>query len=258
MAALSKFSRLYGFGIFLPFFILNIIEYAIEHIRYLVYDSLLVGGAFEVIITLFGGAVDLLEALIPVAIGAVMLLVFAEGGLRASLITGGCLALSRFFYLVPHYYMSNIFSGFDSFESLGFGTLSSAGIILLFSVEIAICFFLGLLPCFLKAKKTGKAMGDIIIADLEKREPLDVGNKVTGYAAIFAALMFLKMFALATYDVISVLIKYSGTYPSRLLIPTLLEYGFAILILVLTHFVGLWTIRIFTKNNKTEEIDNNE
>lgn len=247
---MSKFSRLYGFGAFLPFFILNIIEYAIEHIRYLVYDSLLVGGAFEVIITLFGGAVDLLEALIPVAIGAVMLLVFAEGGLRASLITGGCLALSRFFYLVPHYYMSNIFSGFDSVESLGFGALSSVGIILLFSVEVAICFFLGLLPCFLKAKKTGEALGDIILRDLERREPLDVGNKVTAYAAIFASVMFLKMFALATYDVISVLVKYSGAYPSRLLIPTILEYVFAILVLVLTHFVGLWAIRLLTKKQQ--------
>lgn len=251
VCALGKFSRLRGFGAFLPFLILNIIEYAIEHIRYLIYDSVLVGDAFEVIITLFGGAVDLIEALIPVAIGAVMLLVFAESGLPSSLITGGCLVLSRFFYLVPHYYMSNIFSGFDSVESLGFGTLSSVGIILIFSLEVAICFFLGLLPCFLKGRKTGEAMGDIVLRDLERREPFDVGNKVTAYTAIFALIMFGKMFGIATYDVISILIKYSGAYPSRLIIPTLLEYGFSILVLVLVHFVGLWFIKKLNIGDET-------
>lgn len=257
VCALDKIRSLRGFGAFLPFLILNIIEYGIEHIRYLVYDSVLVGDVFELIITLFGGAVDIIEAIVPCAVGAVMLLVFAEGGLRVSLLTGGALALSRFFYLVPHYYMSNIFSGFDSIESLWLGAFSSVGIILLFSAEVAICFFLGLLPCYLKGKKTGEDMKNIIHSDALRRESLDVGNKVTAYVAIFALIMFCKMFAIVTIDVVSVLIKYNGQLPSRLLLPVVLEYAFAIVILVLTHFVGLMIVRRLTEN-KTASLGENE
>lgn len=246
---MDRFSKLRGFGAFLPFVLLNIIEYAIEHIRYLIYDSLLVGEAFEVIMTLFGSAVDILEAIIPVAIGAVMLLVLADAGLRASLITGGCLVLSRFFYLLPHYYMSNIFSGYDSLESIGLGALASLGIMLLFTLELAVCVLLALTPSLLRARRTREGVREILLSALDKHEPFDVGNKVTAYVGIFALLIFVKMFSIVTADVISVLIKYSGTYPSRLLLPTVLEYGFAIIILILAHFLGLQIIKRLNKSS---------
>ena len=110
---------------FIAVALLGVFNYLFAHLAYLNMNSD-VGLVYEYI-TLYISKV--LGFVIPVAISALAMLIYANEGARASASFTLTLSSARVFYYLPYYYIIYIYNyGYDTVESLALSLISSVGV----------------------------------------------------------------------------------------------------------------------------------
>ena len=94
-----------------------------------------------------------IDLLIPLSAAVILLIISVYDGMRAALIRGIFIALTRFLYLFPYYYLYFVYDGYDSIESCMHSAIwSIVGCVALYAV-IALCF---LVMHFIFRKRAGE------------------------------------------------------------------------------------------------------
>ncbi len=222
---------------FFALFWLSLIEYALEHAMYLLFEASLSAGVYMVIAEVLTRLVTVLELVIPALTSLFVLFSYIDGGARRASRMSLSLVAARVIYLIPHYYMTHIASGYDTPESLVLSLFSTVFILLLYFAEVSLITFIGLLPAYLRAKKLGREPSSLLINDLSIHAPLDIGNLGCAFIATASIAQFIKSVISVTVDVVTALMKYGSAYPAQMVIASLLDYLIAIAMLVVIHLL---------------------
>lgn len=246
---------------------LSVGEYAIEHLLYLFVDGAVSGGigitadALSGIGLIFGYISQLTEVFTLSLASTLALLSYATSGPGRTAACAGVAVAARLAYLVPHYYMTFMSYGYDSFEALLALLPMCLFILALYYVGISLGVILGALPARLRAKRNGGNSKEMIISDTYERATLDLGNSSTAAIAIISLLAtFIPLCAVIT-DTVTLLVNRGGSVTPLMLLEILFDFLFILVTFTVTHAIissiksKLLSVNPEQTNNNTKSAD---
>ncbi|MBR2930659.1 MAG: hypothetical protein IKC32_05470 [Clostridia bacterium] len=223
------------------FLILFAVQYGIEHLVYLLRDAVF-SGAVKLDAQALSG-IGLFANMAVVAVDVIALgylalrtvNALASGGVKDALITSSVLSFSRLVYLVPHYYMSFISTGYDTVEALLLLLPLSLFIIIVYIFEVLFVSALACLPAFVRYKKTGVSVADQLKDAASEAPRFDVGNAFSAAIALLATGSILKQLVTVIVNTVFTIIDKGSSLGGDVILSIVWDFVFVLLLWILTH-----------------------
>ncbi len=188
--------------------------------------------------------------------------VFALSGfvIKNALLYCLILAIPRFFYLLPYYYLYAIAYGNDSIESLSFSFCVTLGLILALAVYIFILYIViyfisraliirrlkSELPIYKQKNLTDNDKAELklrLTEELDSEMPLqkilDISNPVSAAILCAAALEFVYLFIRELIGAVDYLTDYAGTYTGGEIFYMVFSFTFILFKALLSYSVAV-------------------
>lgn len=237
---------------FIAVALLGVFNYLFAHLAYLNMNSD-VGLVYEYI-TLYISKV--LGFVIPVAISALAMLIYANEGARASASFTLALSSARVFYYLPYYYIIYIYNyGYDTVESLALSLISSVGVILFTSLFTLITISLSVL-ILKKQGDNGTALSpsQMLCDSLSRRQEITELTSGANLAFLISSLLSLLCSIIPEIiDTVTFFIEYGFDYTPGEVLTIMGNY---LLLFALT--VGSYIISSYLRNRFLSSHDDSE
>ncbi len=254
-----KYTKLTVLGLSIAYILLFAAFYVTDYLT-----SVMIVEIGDALYYIIHALTSILEYCLPL-LSAVTVLVISLEKLGRAAVSSLLLALPRFFYLLPYYYLYEIAYGNDSFESLGLSMLISAGLIALLWGHI---FLLYSVMRYFILRGISRSLGEELPpmrkrAEGERKELLLRAKDNFGEAlgvrsvldlsvpvisGIFAAAFLDFLFALIVecINAASYLIEYAGSYTPEEIGLMTASFLFILLRLILAHIFAVLIKKLAT------------
>ncbi len=213
--------------------VLSVIEYALYHVEYLFSGT----GAGGVLGYVRYYVTEAWEFMLPAVAAMLMLIILAYSGYKRSLIFGALITLSRIFYYLPWYYMYYIYNmGFDSLESIFFSLLTSVAFAILAYLEAVLFFGIAVGVLYLSRRGEGDAL-PYLRGAMPHHDALDVTRGAGMLLGVISLVAFVRRALIITVDTVTFFINHGANYRPNEVISILIDYLYALLLLIITHLV---------------------
>ena len=179
------------------------------------------------------------DFIIPVAISALTLAVFANKGLKKALPFALLLSLARVLYYLPYYYIIFIFNyAYDSIESIILSLIAS-GLVILFTPTLAL---ISILICVSIIKRQNKSTDDFQVRTYikeslsEKQQLSDLTRGANLCFLITSLISLISSIIPEIFDTVSFFVEYGFDYSAGEILTIMFNYTLLFVLTVGTYF----------------------